>query len=121
MELVTVYDCSQSAPLYYDNTTVGFSEVTANLTDLGVSGDWTDLWMGAGSEQGSTVTTTELQDAIHHWLDDVLITTGGQYRIKAKATDNGGATGEDESDDTFMIKHLVSTPDLQLVIVEWLK
>ena len=46
MELVTVYDCSQSAPLYYDNTTVGFSEVTANLTDLGVSGDWTKHAIG---------------------------------------------------------------------------
>jgi hypothetical protein len=41
MEIATVYDDRQSAPLYYDNTTVGFSEVTANLADLGVSGDWT--------------------------------------------------------------------------------
>jgi hypothetical protein len=38
---LTVYDGGQSAPLYYDNTTVSFSEVTANLADLGVSGDWT--------------------------------------------------------------------------------
>jgi hypothetical protein len=41
MERATVYDGKRSAPLYYDNTTVGFSEVTANLADLGVTGDWT--------------------------------------------------------------------------------
>jgi hypothetical protein len=41
MEIATAYDGRQSGPLYYDNTTVGFSEVTANLADLGVSGDWT--------------------------------------------------------------------------------
>jgi hypothetical protein len=41
METATVYDGRQSAPLYYDNTTVGFSEVTANVADLQFGPDWT--------------------------------------------------------------------------------
>jgi hypothetical protein len=41
MESVTVYGGRQSAPLYYDNTTVSLSEVTANTSDLAIGRDWT--------------------------------------------------------------------------------
>jgi hypothetical protein len=41
MESVTVFGGSQSAPLYYDNTTAGYSEATANVADLQVGQDWT--------------------------------------------------------------------------------
>jgi hypothetical protein len=41
METVTVYDGSQSAPLYYDNTTTTYSEITANVANLQVGPDWT--------------------------------------------------------------------------------
>ena len=41
MESVTVYDGSQSAPLYYDNSTASLSEVTANTSDLAIGRDWT--------------------------------------------------------------------------------
>jgi hypothetical protein len=41
LERATVYDGGQSLPLFYDNTTASYSEITANLADLGVSGDWT--------------------------------------------------------------------------------
>lgn len=32
--------------------------------------DWRDEWMNVNSDGGTTVTTVELQDAIHHWLED---------------------------------------------------
>jgi len=41
MEIVTVYDGRQSAPLYYGNTTASLSEVTANTSDLTIGRDWT--------------------------------------------------------------------------------
>jgi hypothetical protein len=41
MENVTVYGGRQSAPLYYDNTTAGYSEATVNVDDLQVGRDWT--------------------------------------------------------------------------------
>ena len=40
MESVTVYDGKQSAPLYYDNTTAGYSEATVNVANLQVGQDW---------------------------------------------------------------------------------
>ncbi len=40
MEKTLVYDGSQSAPLFYDNTTAAYSEVTANVADLGIASDW---------------------------------------------------------------------------------
>ena len=53
--------------------------------------DWRDEWMGPDSEEGSTVTTTELQDAIHHWLEDIPVRG-----------------------------HIMSTADLQEIIAAWL-
>ena len=41
MEKSIVHDGIQSAPLFYDNTTAAYSEVTANLADLKVGQDWT--------------------------------------------------------------------------------
>jgi hypothetical protein len=41
METSTVYDGKQSVPLFYDNTTATYSEVTASIADLGVGKDWT--------------------------------------------------------------------------------
>lgn len=35
--------------------------------------DWKDRWIGPDSEGGTTVTTTELQDAIYHWLNNILV------------------------------------------------
>ena len=53
--------------------------------------DWKNEWMGEGSEGGTAVTTTELQDAIHHWLMDLQVRG-----------------------------HIMSTIDLQEIIVAWL-
>jgi hypothetical protein len=55
------------------------------------NGDWRDEWMGEDSEEGTTVTTNELQEAIHHWLDDIPVR-----------------------------KHTMSTADLQQIISVWL-
>ena len=55
------------------------------------SGDWREEWMGENSDGGTAVTTSELQDAIHHWLDDILVRG-----------------------------HLLSTGDLQEIIATWL-
>jgi Concanavalin A-like lectin/glucanases superfamily/F5/8 type C domain len=41
MEKTVVYDGQQSVPLFYDNTTASYSEVTANVADLQVGHDWT--------------------------------------------------------------------------------
>ena len=37
------------------------------------SDDWKDRWIGPDSDEGSIVTTSELQDAIHHWLDTIPV------------------------------------------------
>jgi len=29
--------------------------------------------MGEDSDDGTTITTTELQDSIHHWLEDIKV------------------------------------------------
>ena len=60
------------------------------MLDFG-SSDWRDEWMGPNSEEGSTVTTSELQDAIHHWLEDIPVRG-----------------------------HTMSTSDLQEIISAWL-
>jgi len=52
---------------------------------------WIYKWTGEGSDGGSAVTTSELQDAIHHWLNDIPVRN-----------------------------HLLSTEDLQQIIVLWL-
>jgi hypothetical protein len=54
-------------------------------------GDWREEWMGENSDGGTAVTTSELQTAIHHWLDDIPVRD-----------------------------HVLSTEDLQEVIVVWL-
>ncbi len=41
VETTIVHGGSQSMPLFYDNTTATYSEVTANVADLQVSQDWT--------------------------------------------------------------------------------
>ncbi len=41
VETETVHGGSQSAPLFYDNTTASISEVTVNTGDLPVGSDWT--------------------------------------------------------------------------------
>ena len=41
METSLVYDGKQSVPLFYDNATTTYSEVTVNVADLDVGRDWT--------------------------------------------------------------------------------
>ena len=55
------------------------------------SGDWSDEWMGPDSDGGTAVTTAELQDAVHHWLEDIPVRG-----------------------------HIMSTADLQEIIAVWL-
>ena len=44
------------------------------ITDFSWKGpDWKDKWLGPGSDDGTTVTTSEVQDAIHHWLDNIPV------------------------------------------------
>ncbi len=38
-----------------------------------ISCNWRDEWMGILSDGGAKVTTTELQDAISHWLGNKLV------------------------------------------------
>ncbi|MCD4846459.1 MAG: cohesin domain-containing protein [Methanosarcinales archaeon] len=58
------------------STVVEYTVSQAQIDDGGFElninfgSDWRDEWMGKNSEEGSAVTTSELQDAIHHWLDD---------------------------------------------------
>jgi len=46
------------------------SSVIDGDTNLEISCNWRDEWMGVLSDDGAKVTTTELQDAISHWLDN---------------------------------------------------
>ena len=41
--------------------------------EVTTSDDWRDEWMGPDSDGGTAVTTSELQDAIHHWLEDIPV------------------------------------------------
>ena len=76
---------------FRDNGTGGIQACNAILVITGETEGWKDKWMGPDSDEGSVVTTSELQDAIHHWLDDILV-----------------------------LGHQLTTPDLQEVIVVWL-
>jgi hypothetical protein len=74
------------------------SELTGNLLNLPadeifdiLTSNWRDKWMGENSDGGTAVTTTELQDAIHHWLEDIPVSG-----------------------------HTLNTENLQEVIAEWL-
>ena len=40
---------------------------------IGIENDWKDEWIGKDSEEGTVVTTNELQYAIHHWLEDIPV------------------------------------------------
>ena len=78
----------QGAPSTWDCTGDAFYMYELNITK---NGDWRDEWMGEDSEEGTTVTTNELQEAIHHWLDDIPVR-----------------------------KYIMSTADLQQIISVWL-
>ena len=78
----------QGAPSKWDCTGDAFYMYELNITN---NGDWTNEWMGEDSEEGITVTTNELQEAIHHWLDDIPVR-----------------------------EHIMSVADLQKIISVWL-
>lgn len=101
LTLSTVAAYNLSAP--YNNS--GYIPDTVNITDgydpiyhttadgtFTASGDWRDEWMGLDSDGGTAVTTVELQGAIHHWLEDLPVR-----------------------------EHIMSTADLQEIIVAWLQ
>ncbi|MCD4845690.1 MAG: S8 family serine peptidase [Methanosarcinales archaeon] len=47
---------------------------TGSTSDASLTiGGWRDEWFGENSDGGSAITTTESQDAIHHWLDDIPV------------------------------------------------
>jgi hypothetical protein len=52
---------------------------------------WREVWTGENSPGGTGITTTELQDAIHHWLEDISVRG-----------------------------HILTTADLQEIIALWL-
>ena len=81
---------------------------------------WRNEWMGPNSQEGSKVTLTELQHAIHCWLDGVPILTGDQYLILVEAIDDDGNGCEDESDNLFRIGYVINLSDLQEIIAAWL-
>ena len=101
-------------------TPTGGDNYEYSWNTAGVGNDWRNRWMGPNSEDGYKVTTTELQDAVHHWLEDIPIANNDQYIIRAEATDDDGATDEDTSDAVFMIDYILRTIDLQEVVVIWL-
>ena len=39
----------------------------------GENNDWKNEWVGEESDAGSTITTNELQDIIHHWLENISV------------------------------------------------
>ena len=51
----------------YESIPVTLSNGTFTATG---EGDWRNEWIGADSEGGATVTTSELQGAVYHWLND---------------------------------------------------
>jgi len=53
--------------------------------------DWKNEWMGEDSDGGTAITTVELQDAIHRWLEDIPVRG-----------------------------YVLSTADLKQIIAEWL-
>jgi len=79
-----------------DNNTNTICGVVTDLSEIviaePINGTWREVWMGENSQGGYTVTTTELQDAIHRWLDNIPVK-----------------------------EHILSIKDLQEVIAMWLK
>jgi subtilisin family serine protease len=65
---------------------------TGSTSDASLTiGGWRDEWFGENSDGGFAITTTELQDAIHHWLDDIPVKN-----------------------------YILSTNDLQEIVAAWL-
>jgi len=52
---------------------------------------WKEEWYGEDSDEGTTITTTEYQEAVHHWLEDIPIRG-----------------------------HILTTPDIQMIAVDWM-
>ena len=69
----------------------GSGGIASDQVTISIISSWRDEWMGKNTPGGSAVTTSELQDAIHHWLENLPVKD-----------------------------HILSTPDLQEVIAVWL-
>ncbi len=86
----------KGVPYSVDNNTNTICGVVTDLSEIviaePINGTWREVWMGENSEGGYTVTTTELQDVIHHWLDNIPVK-----------------------------EHTLSIEDLQEVIAIWLE
>ena len=78
----------QGAPSTWDCTGDAFYMYELDITN---NDNWINEWIGEDSEEGITVTTNELQEAIHHWLDDIPVR-----------------------------EHIMSVADLQKIISIWL-
>jgi len=72
------------------NDTSGYT--TIDQVNISIVGNWRDKWMGGNSIGGTTVTTSEVQEAIHYWLENLPV---GDYTL--------------------------TTPDIQEIISVWLQ
>ena len=53
-----------------ENTSGNIISDQVNIT---IIDNWREEWMGEDTPGGSAVTTSELQDAIHHWLENLPV------------------------------------------------
>jgi hypothetical protein len=59
------------------NYTVFVNDTSGNIisdqVNITIIDNWREEWMGEDTPGGSAVTTSELQDAIHHWLENLPV------------------------------------------------
>ena len=80
--------CSKITPEVCDGRTI---EKCCTFKVINGEENWKEEWMGPDSDEGTVVTTSELQSAIYHWLNDIPVK-----------------------------EHIMSTEDLQEIITVWL-
>ena len=88
METATVYDGRQSAPLYYDNSTAGLSEVTVDTSDLAIGRDWTVgspqtlvLWVYGATDNAAQQMYVKVGSAKEPYGGDITDPSWNQWDI----------------------------------------
>ena len=58
---------------YFIFATDGSGGIASDQVNISIISNWHDEWMGENTPGGTAVTTSELQDAIHHWLENLPV------------------------------------------------
>lgn len=75
VDQIQLYSSDLDRNLLFDdgNSGDGLWVLEGGFTLIDGSSTWKDEWIGPDSDEGSTITTPELQDTIYKWLEDISV------------------------------------------------